>query len=228
MNVSNQVKMAVNSKLISHSYPYISLLQAHSDKVYGSFHELAQELDQFVADALTGDALDYIRYPDSASLFSVEEEDSPVFMYSNPSSEEFDFYRLANLNTYSPNSHREKPSGIILHDESYVQMSFVFAHHIETMKMFLLFSSIHYGRSDQEKKEFYFFRFDKESDYMFEDSDQEPVYMEYKPVHHFHGKCDEPHFPSSPDSLQEIVCYVADLLKKNLKRIENKTGKAMF
>ncbi|AXH98447.1 hypothetical protein DV702_01225 [Sporosarcina sp. PTS2304] len=225
--MSIQVKSALESDRISHSYPYIELLQAYSENEYKGFYELAQEIEEQVGGALEGASLEYIRYPESASLFHVIEDNFPVFMHMNPTSSEVDYYKLGSLQTCYPYSHTEKPSGIILEDQSYLQIDFTFAHHIKSMKMFLLYSSFHYGRCNSDKEEFYFFRFDKESDFMFR-VNTDPEYLNYKPVYHFHGNCDEPHFSVKRFGVIDKLDYIIDLLKINLERIESKTAKAHF
>lgn len=188
---------------------------------------MAQEIEKHLGDTFDSASLGYLRYPDNASLFHVIEEQFPVFMQKSPVSELTDFYRLASLQTCYPYSHTEKPSGIILDDGSYLQIDFTFAHHIKSRKMYLLFSSFHYGRCNQEKKEFYFLRFDKESDYMFR-SQSDFEKLDYKPVFHFHGNCDEPHFSVEKFGIVDKLDYIIDLLKINLARIEGKTAKAFF
>lgn len=224
-----EVKSYTESKLISHSFPHVDLLQQISEKKYEGFYELAQELDKMLKDGLENNLLTYLRYPESNSLFTVEEDKFPVFIFKNPeNNQNKEYYKLASLSTYSPNSHAEKPSGIILEDNSYLQIDITFAHHIQTRKMYLLFASFHYGRSNLEN-EFYFFRYDKESDYEFNRNDpNELKQLNYKPIYHFHGNSDEPHFPVEKFVWNEKIQRILDVLKVNLKRLQRKTGEASF
>lgn len=205
----------------------MKMLQKYSENYYTGFYELAQEIEIVVESVLRNNQLnDYLRYPESTSLLTIEEDTHVVFMYETPESADYDFYKLGRLTTYHPNSHTEKPSGIILADGSYLQMDFVFAHHLRTRQMYVMFFSIHYGRCDTEKKEFYFFRFDKESDYLIEKKEIYPI--DYKPIYHFHGNADEPHFELTPFSWDEKFEYVIRLLGINLQRIRHKTGESTF
>ena len=222
-----EVKSVTESKLVSHSYPYIRNLQLFSKYKYSGFYELAQEIDNIIRSLLENQKLTYIRYPENdVCLLYVEEDVGIVSMYHTPKEIDEDYYKLARLTTYYPNKHTEKPSGIILEDGSYLQIEFTFAHHVKTLQMYVLFMSFHYGRCNEERKEFYFFRFDKESDYMFENGNIQS--LDYKSTYHFHGNCDEPHFPLTPFEWQDKLSYIIDLLGKNLKRIAEKTGESIF
>lgn len=225
--MADTVKSILESKFISHSYPYIEMLQQYSDQTFDGFYLLAQEIEKEICRVLEKNKMNFLRSPDVGTLLSVEEEINPVFIYRTPDSEdEYDFYKIGRLTTYSPNSHTEKPSGIILSDSSYLQIDFTFAHNLDSLKMYLMFLTFHYGRCNENKEEFYFFRFDKESDYMITAEDAE--LLDYKSLYHFHGNCDEPHFPLTAFDWREKIKYVVELLAINLKRIELKTGKATF
>lgn len=224
--MSIQTKSILESKFVSHSYPYIDLLQRYSTQKYDGFYALAQEVEWKLNQLLTENQIDYLRYPDNDVLMNVEEEQEIVFMYEKPDSDEYDFYKLARLTTYYPYSHTEKPSGLILSDGSYLQFDFTFAHHLKTRQMFLLFLSFHYGRCNADRREFYFFRFDKESDYMIHGRNSE--FLDYKSIYHFHGNCDEPHFPLPSFQWDEKMEYIIKLLANNLQRIKQKTGESVF
>lgn len=186
-----EVKSVLESKFISHTYPYTQLLQLYSKQQFSGFYEVVQKIEKQLISMLERQHLDY--------------------------------YKLARLTTYYPNSHTEKTSGLILEDGSYLQIDFLFAHHLKSLQMYLLFFSLHYGRCDATKNEFYFFRFDKESDYSIDEQ-----LMDFKSVYHFHGNSDEPHFPLPSFQWNEKLEYTINLLGKNLQRIEEKTGESVF
>ena len=113
-----------------------------------------------------------------------------------------------------------KTSGLIFEDFSFLQVEFTLAHNLEDNKIYILFYTFHYGRI-RDSKEVYFFRYDKESDYEIR-GHLLPIKINYKPIYHFHGNSDDPHFTDDKDDWKKKIKSILELLKINIPRLLDK------
>lgn len=213
-----------HSKFLKYNYQaiYQSMLDPVADEEYACWDEFALIFEEYITETLESLNLDCFPHPRNLQIpfFKLERESFPVFIPENADgSGEMSPYLLAKLTNFHPLNHREKPSGFIFEDFSYLQMELTLAHSLSNNKIYVLFHTFHYGRI-KEEKEVYFFRFDKESNYQFEGST--PVKLNYKPVFHFHGNSDDPHFKDQVTNWREKVYDVLSTLKINIPRLLDK------
>jgi hypothetical protein len=122
-----------------------------------------------------------------------------------------------------------KPSGFMFNDYSFLQIDQTLAWSGDDKKLYLLKYSYHYGRTylnaaDRVQEERYHFRYEKESDYEYKNGAVN--YLNFKPMHHFHGNSKDPHFkePSQPKDIEEII----ESLSINLSRLQKRYGTCSF
>ncbi|MCM3167932.1 hypothetical protein [Peribacillus frigoritolerans] len=220
-----EIKHYRDSNFLKYEYQaiYQKMLQAVSDDKYSSLDEFSYILEEKIYRKMISLNLDCFPHPSKFPDFQLEKEGFPVYIPENAdgSGEELPFF-LASLSNTFPLQHTMKPSGFIFEDFSFLQIDLTLAYGLNDKKIYILFYTIHYGRI-RDEKEVYFFRYDKESNYQF-DGDL-PMELNYKPIYHFHGNSDDPHFEDNMDIDKpwvEKVEKILSMLEVNLPRLLDK------
>ncbi|MGD6778480.1 hypothetical protein ACQCT3_02540 [Sutcliffiella horikoshii] len=217
------IKNYKESKFLKYDYQaiYQNMLQPVSPKEYSCFDEFSSDFELYIDMIMREVGLDYFPHPEKYPYFQLEYENFPVFIPENAdeSGKEIPFI-LGSISNMYPIKHNIKPSGFIFDDFSYLQIDITLAHSLNDRKIYLLFHSFHYGRM-RNSKEVYFFRYDKESDHEIK-SDGEIISLDYKPIHHFHGNSDDPHFEDREISWEEKITKVINIIRINLPRLLDK------
>lgn len=199
---------------------YQNMLQEVSNYKYSCFEEFTFELEEYVNELLCQLNLDCFPHPAKNPVFHVEVESFPVFIPEKPDGSGLKFpYIIGKVSSTYPLNYREKPSGLIFEDFSFLQVEFTLAHNLEDEKIYILFHTYHYGRI-RDTKEVYFFRYDKESNYQVTEKDIHlpPEKLDYKPIYHFHGNSDDPHFQDNEEDWKKKIKDILNLLKINIPR----------
>lgn len=210
---------------INNQFPYIDMMEQVSDKSYSCFEEFCLEFEEKVISLFDEFSLECQRYPEQVTHFHVDFEKVPTLIYKNIQKQEPEYFLLGEISSTYPKSHREKPSGFIFNDYSYLQIELVLGQRLSDMTIHLLYYSFHYGRMGEEKED-YHFRYDKESNYVFKDG--EVTELGFKPMYHLHGNSDDPHFPDMNQGLIKKLTNVVQIISLNLGRLRKKYGECFF
>lgn len=97
---------------------------------------------------------------------------------------------------------KDKPSGLVFQDLSYLQVKEILFYDVETGELFSFEYSYHYGIWDYNKQfEKYYFRYDR--DILLKNPPK-------KEIEHLHVKSDKPHFNSAFLNFEKIIKFLED------------------
>ncbi|MFF2450542.1 hypothetical protein ACFVSW_26205 [Neobacillus sp. NPDC058068] len=110
-----------------------------------------------------------------------------------------------------PKQKKDKPSGIILEDYSYLQVKEILLYDVDTKDLYNFEYSYHYGVWDYDNKiETYYFRYDREI------IKRNPP---RKKVNHFHAVLDEPHYNCNFINLEFVLKFLEDNWESSRKSL---------
>lgn len=193
-------------------------------KVYQNY---AWGLEIKVQDFLKQASLEAIQHPnDQPRMFGIELDPTLTEVLETPLGTKTEAFRFVKFTTQHMIPRTEKPSGLIFDDYSYLQIQETIAWRQSDRKLYLAMYAYHYGRTTVDdkgkQKDRYYFRYEKESDWQYDDQRNPVNVSSFKPLYHFHGNAKNPHFPESrkPKEMSEVI----DLIANNLTRWDHEFG----
>lgn len=193
-------------------------------KVYQNY---AWRLERKVKHFLEQAGLVTVQHPSGQHrMFGIELDPTLTEVLETPLGTKKEAFRFVKFTTQHMIPRTEKPSGLIFEDYSYLQIQETIAWRQSDRKLYLAMYAYHYGRTTVDdsgkQKDRYYFRYEKESDWQFDDQRNPENVSSFKPLYHFHGNAKNPHFPEprKPKEISEVI----ELIANNLSRWDHEFG----